>query len=352
MLQVILGHARMLEETSSSPSASASITGIIEGGLRASELTRQLLLFSRRQVMNLRTLDFNELVENLLRMIRRLIGEHIRLEWLPGSAVGSIHADAGMMEQVVMNLCVNARDAMPSGGVLIIETTNVLIDSAYCASHSWAVPGRFVLLSVTDTGVGMDSDTLERIYEPFFTTKEEGKGTGIGLATVYGIVKQHEGMISAYSEPGKGSLFKVYLPLTEQKAERVGVHIEGTVTGGSETILLAEDDPLVRDLAREMLVRAGYRVLVAVDGEDAVAVFRTHPNVDLLLLDVIMPKLDGHQALEKIHSIRPDVPVLFSSGYSENAIHTNFVLHEGLSLLQKPYSSEALLRAVRRVLDR
>ncbi len=349
MLQVILGHARMLEESSQLPSV--SITGILEAGQRASKLTRQLLLFSRRQVMNLHTLDLNSLIENLLRMIERLIRENIRLEWLPGSGVGSVHADAGMLEQVVMNLCINARDAMLSGGVLTIETTNVVIDSAYCATCSWARPGRFVLLSVTDTGVGMDKGTMERVFEPFFTTKEEGKGTGIGLATVYGIVKQHDGMVNVYSEPGKGSLFKVYLPMTEQKAEKVGVHLEGAAVGGTETILLAEDDSLVRELAQEMLIRGGYTVLTAVDGEEAVSVFKSNPDVDLLILDVIMPRLGGHKALERIRAIRPDIPALFSSGYSENAIHTNFVLHEGLSLLQKPYSYEVLLRAVRKALD-
>ncbi len=353
MLQVIMGHAQMLSELCDHADAEAvqGITEILRGAKRASELTRQLLLFSRRQVMTLKTLNYNEIVENVLKMIRRLIGEHIRLEWLPGSSVGSVQADAGMMEQVLMNLCVNARDAMPTGGVLTIETANVVIDSDYCRTHSWARPGRFVLLSVTDTGVGMDRETLDRVFEPFYTTKEEGKGTGIGLATVYGIVKQHDGMIGAYSEPGKGSLFKVYLPMTEQKAVKVGVHLEGAAVGGTETVLLAEDDELVRELARKMLERAGYTVLVAVDGEDAIEVFRAAPRVDLLLLDVIMPRLGGHDALDRIRAIRPDVPALFSSGYSENAIHTNFVLHEGLALVQKPYSSVELLRAVRKALD-
>jgi signal transduction histidine kinase/ABC-type amino acid transport substrate-binding protein/ActR/RegA family two-component response regulator len=354
MLQVIMGHAQMLSELCDHSDAEAAqgISEILRGAKRASELTRQLLLFSRRQVMTLQTLNFNEIVENVLKMIRRLIGEHIRLEWLPGSSVGSVQADVGMMEQVLMNLCVNARDAMPAGGVLTIETANVVIDSDYCRAHAWARPGRFVLLSVTDTGVGMDRETLDRVFEPFYTTKEEGKGTGIGLATVYGIVKQHDGMIGAYSEPGKGSLFKVYLPMTEQKAARVGARLEGAAVGGTETILLAEDDELVRELAHKMLSRAGYTVLVAVDGEEAVEVFRAAPKVDLLLLDVIMPRLGGHDALDRIRAIRPDVPALFSSGYSENAIHTNFVLHEGLALVQKPYSSDELLRAVRKALER
>jgi len=351
MLQVIMGHAQMIADTCREPEAVQNVSEILEGARRASELTRQLLLFSRRQVMSLQTLDFNDLVENMLRMIRRLIGEHIRFEWLPGAAVGSVRADPGMMEQVLMNLCVNARDAMPQGGVLTIETMNVVIDSDYCALHAWARPGRFVLLSVTDSGEGMSREVLDRVFEPFFTTKEEGRGTGIGLATVYGIVKQHDGMISAYSETGKGSLFKVYLPMTEQKARKVGSRLEGTAVGGTETILLAEDDDLVRDLARTILEKAGYTVLEAVDGQEAVSVFQANPSVDLLILDVIMPRLGGHDALDRIREIRPDIPALFSSGYSENAIHTNFVLHKGLALVQKPYSADVLLRAVRKALD-
>ncbi len=220
---------------------------------------------------------------------------------------------------------------------------NVLIDSEYCAAHTWASPGRYVLLSVTDTGMGMESDVLERVFEPFFTTKEPGKGTGIGLATVYGIVKQHGGMINAYSELGKGSLFKVYLPMSELQARKVGARLEGAAVGGTETILLAEDDDMVRNLAKQMLEMGGYTVLEAENGEEAVAL-QEQPGTDLLLLDVSCPPR-GKERWERIRGINPDVPVLFSSGYSENAIHTNFILHDGLTLIQKPYSAEELLRA-------
>lgn len=350
MLQVIMGHAQMLEGLCGGEAAS-SVSEILEGARRASSLTRQLLLFSRRQVMTLQPLDFNELVENMLRMIRRLIGEHIRLEWLPGAGLGSVLADPGMMEQVLMNLCVNARDAMPQGGTLTIETDEALIDSGYRVTHAWARPGRYLLLSVTDTGEGMSREILEHVFEPFYTTKDPGKGTGIGLATVYGIVKQHDGMVSAYSEEGKGSVFKVYLPFTDRESTTVVSRDDEAVRGGGETILLAEDDDLVRELARTLLERAGYRVLTAVDGEDAVEVFRKEPSIDLLLLDVIMPRLGGHEALDRIRGIRPGVPVVFSSGYSENAIHTNFVLHQGLMLVKKPYTTSELLRAVRKALE-
>ena len=351
MLQVILGHAQMLEEECSGEKARGDLEGVLEAARRASNLTRQLLLFSRRQVMDLHTVDFNELVENTLKMIRRLIGEHIRLEWLPGSSVGSIKADTGMVEQVLMNLCLNARDAMPSGGVLTIESISVIIDSDYCSNHSWAIPGRYVLLQVTDTGVGMNRDTMDRIFEPFYTTKEEGKGTGIGLATVYGIVKQHEGMINVYSEEGKGTTFKVYFPVAEMRAEEVSDELKGSAKGGEETILLAEDDELVRKLAEKILSKAGYSVVTACDGEEAVYEYKRNPEVDLLLLDVIMPKMGGDQVMSKIREMDTEVKVLYTSGYSENAIHTNFVLHKGLSLLQKPYSADELLRAVRRILD-
>lgn len=352
MLQVILGHSQMLLESGSlDPEAMKNLVEINDGAKRAAELTKQLLLFSRRQVMELKPVDFNTLVSRTLNMLRRLIGEDIRLEWLPGSNIGSIRADSGMIEQVLMNLCVNARDAMPQGGVLTIETMNVVIDSEYCANHAWAKPGRFVLLTVTDTGQGMEKDVMEHIFEPFFTTKPEGEGTGIGLATVYGIVRQHEGMITAYSEPGKGSMFKVYFPMSEQKAAAVSARIEGSSEGGSETILLAEDDDMVRQLAVMMLERAGYTVLTASDGEEAVEVFRANPSVDLLLLDVIMPKMGGNDVLEEIRAMDPRVRAVFTSGYTQNAIHTNFILHQGLLLLQKPYTSDRLLKVVRQALD-
>ncbi len=353
LLQVISGHTDLV--LSMLPPDSEfrdELEEVAKAGERAARLVAQLLAFSRRQIMQPEDLDLNEVVTELLRMVRRVIGEHIQLDFMAGHELGTIHADRGMLEQVLVNLCVNARDAMDGPGNLTIETENVAVNGEYCATHPWAQPGRYVLLRVTDTGCGMDQVTLERIFEPFFTTKERGKGTGLGLATVYGIVRQHGGMIQAYSELGKGTTVKVYLPIVERRAISVGTRVEGPVLCGDETILLAEDDPMVRNLAKTILERAGYTVLQAEDGEEAVALYGQHEGeVALLLLDVVMPGMGGRAVYERIREIRPDIPALFTSGYSENAIHTNFVLEDGLTLLPKPFAREALLRAVRKVLD-
>ncbi|HNT35519.1 MAG TPA: PAS domain S-box protein, partial [bacterium] len=353
ILQVINGATEMaLTDLEPSHPARFMLSEVQKAGEKAVRLVEQLLLFSRRQIMRPKTTDLNLVIEDLLKMLRRIIGENIRLEWLPGKHLGMVHADQSMLEQVVLNLCVNARDAMPQRGVLTIETQNVIMDSDYCAVHTWASLGRYVLLSITDTGCGMDSELLEHIFEPFFTTKPEGKGSGLGLATVYGIVRQHEGMISAYSEPDKGSTFKVYLPMCERPAEAVGVMIQGEAKGGEETILLAEDDEMVRNLAYTVLSRAGYRVLVAKDGLEAVELFqRNQDDISAVVLDVVMPGLGGAEALKQMRALRPRLKALFASGYSPNAIHTNFILHEGVELLQKPYGPDALLRALRVVLD-
>ncbi len=353
ILQTILGYADLLQVNFSGTEKQKEYLGEIrKGGERAATLVRQLLAFSRRQVISLEPLDLNRVIEELLKMLRRVIGEDIRLEYFPGAHLGAVRGDVNMIEQVLLNLAINARDAISGGGKLTIETQNVLIDSRYCSDHPGAAPGRYVLLSVTDTGAGMDRETLERIFEPFFTTKEEGRGTGLGLAMVYGIVAQHEGMIRVYSEPGKGTAFKIYLPICERNAQAVGPLVEGPVLGGKETILLAEDDPMVRNLAVRILEEAGYTIVAAADGTEAVRLFRREVGAaDLLILDVVMPRQGGYQAWEEIRRIRPDIPVLFTSGYSENAVHTGFILKEGLRLLQKPYLPDALLRTVREILN-
>lgn len=353
ILQAILGYSQLLlDEAEEKNEPREELLEIKKGAERAAQLTRQLLAFSRRQVMQPKVLDLNVLIENFIKMIHRVIGEHIHLEWLPGNRLGSVYADPGMLEQALMNLCLNARDAMPDGGSLSIETQNVRIDSEYCATHAWAKPGRFVLLSVTDTGCGMPEEILGRAFDPFFTTKEEGKGTGLGLATVYGIITQHDGMINTYSEVGQGTTFKMYLPVCERDAEAIGPMLESHVTGGNETILLAEDNETVRKLAQMILERAGYRVLTASNGEEAVLVFKQNADdIALVILDVVMPRMGGNEALGHIRNVSPNVYALFSSGYSENAIHTHFVLHDGLQMIQKPYAPNALLRKVRSVLD-
>ncbi len=353
LLYVIQGYTEMAMKDLSADSPTHELLGeVMKASERAAMLVSQLLAFSRRQVLDMKNVDLNGLVADLMKMTRRVIGEHITLDVLAGHDLGIVSADPGQLQQILMNLCVNARDAMPTGGTITIETENVRIDEEYCVSHTWAKPGRYALLSVTDTGCGMDDETLGQIFEPFFTTKDVGEGTGLGLATVYGLVKQHKGMVHVYSEVGKGTTFKIYLPLVERSAAVVGDKIEGPLPGGTETILMAEDDEMVRKLTKAVLKDAGYTVLSAGDGEEALRVFDEHADkIALALLDVMMPKLGGRAVLERIRKVRPGFRVLFSSGYSMNAIHTSFVLDEGLALIQKPFQRGDLLRRVREVLD-
>jgi PAS domain S-box-containing protein len=354
LLQVISGHGEMMTEKLESGSDLQEDLGrMMTAAERAATLVRQLLAFSRRQVLDMKDVDLNVVLADCMSMLRRLIGEHISLSLLNGHRLATVRADVNQLEQIVINLCINARDAMPEGGLITIETENVRIDESFRGDHPWARPGRYVLLSVTDTGCGMDDETRSRVFEPFFTTKAMGHGTGLGLATVYGLVKQHEGMIHVYSEVGKGTTFKIYLPAVERAAIQVGDKIEGAVVGGGETVLVAEDEDMVLKLTVTILEGAGYRVLSCRDGEEAVQRFRDHADViDLVLLDVVMPKLGGFSVYEQIKAIRPAVRAIFTSGYSVNAIHADFVLHEGVQLLQKPCGRDDLLRKVRSVLDR
>ncbi len=354
VLQAIVGYGGMLlGHLSEMEPTHEYAEEIVRAAERASGLTRQLLAFSRRQVLEMEDLNLNEVIQGVMKMICRVIGEDIEVRVMEGHGLGATHADRGQMEQVLLNLSVNARDAMPEGGQLVIETENVVVDQEYCDRHAWATPGRYVLLSVTDTGCGMDVQTQERIFEPFFTTKELGKGTGLGLATVYGIVRQHQGMIEVYSEVGKGTTFKVYLPSLGRKATTVGTKVVRRVRGGTETVLVAEDDEVVRTLAARILEDAGYTVLLATDGLEAVQIFRQHAaEISLAVLDVVMPGMGGKAVYDSLTPEYPHVRFLFSSGYSANAIHANFVLKEGIDLIQKPYSAEALLRKVREALER
>jgi len=319
----------------------------------AGRLTSQLLAFARRQVLQPRKTDLNSLVVEGMSLLRRVIGEQIEVRVVAGSDLRVAMVDPAQIEQVLMNLCLNARDAMPQGGRLIIETENVEIDREYYRQHVYGREGSFILLSVSDTGVGMDAATAERIFEPFFTTKEMGKGTGLGLATVYGVVKQHDGFIHLYSEPGKGTTFRIYLPASKGSAEPREQKRDEQIPRGTETILLAEDNEGLQEAAKEMLERLGYRVIVASNGTDAVQLFTSDPGrFDLLILDVVMPKVSGPAAFSQMAAVRRDLRVVFSTGYTAEAASLNSLTAQGAEVLQKPYSLKNLGQTVRASLDR
>ncbi|MDX9976271.1 MAG: PAS domain S-box protein, partial [FCB group bacterium] len=296
---------------------------------RAADLTRQLLAFSRRQVIRPQNLDMNELVQGMLKMLGRLIGENIEVRFFPAERLDAVRVDKSQIEQILMNLCLNARDSMPQGGKLTLSTEGAVIDGAFAEHNAWAAEGRYVLLSVADSGRGMDAATCARVFEPFFTTKGVGEGTGLGLATVYGIVKQHGGLVHLNSEPDVGTVFKVYLPVAASAAEIPVTVPQPSVEGGAETILVAEDEPMVLELVARTLRSAGYTVLTARDGAEALQVFTRHAaKIDLALLDAMMPGLSGREVMERIHAEDSVIPFLFSSGYSSDAVHANFVAGE------------------------
>ncbi|MGC1106628.1 MAG: response regulator [Candidatus Acidiferrales bacterium] len=321
---------------------------------RAAALTRQLLAYARRQTLEPRIMSLNQMIGEMTSLLRKVIGEQIEIKMVLAPDLQTTRADPSQLEQVIMNLCFNARDAMPGGGQLLMETRNVDLDRTYTQRHEYARPGKYVVLSVSDTGMGMDAATMKRLFEPFFTTKEVGKGTGLGLATVYGIVKQHEGLIEVYSEPQKGSIFHVYLPASGGVVQRsAGGAEEAFVRGGTETILVAEDHLGNREMADEMLQKLGYQVILAKDGEEAVEKFReSYRDIAMVVLDVVMPRMGGPDAYEKIRCIKPGVPVIFSSGYSEESARLASLTSQGVALLQKPYGPKTLARKIREVLDR
>jgi PAS domain S-box-containing protein len=320
---------------------------------RAAALTRQLLAFSRKQVLEPRVLNVNAVVAGLAPMLRRLIGEDLELAAVPEAELGCVKADPSQLEQVILNLAVNARDAMPQGGRLTIETGNVELDEAYARCHLGASAGRFVMLAITDTGHGMDAAVKARIFEPFFTTKEPGKGTGLGLATVFGIVKQSGGSIEVYSEPAQGTTFKVYLPQVEEAVDRTAAVAAPTLARGSETILLVEDDDEVRALARETLEGHGYAVIPAAAPAEALRLAGRHSGpIHLLVTDVVMPQLSGRGLAEQLTPGHRDLRVLYMSGYTSDAVVRHGVLAEGTAFLQKPFTPYILLLKVQEVLDR
>jgi two-component system cell cycle sensor histidine kinase/response regulator CckA len=353
LLSVIISYTSMiLDGLKSSDLLRADLDEVKRAGDRAVDLTRQLLAFSRQQVLDPRIVDLNETLVQVDRMIRRIIGEHIELRTLPADGLWKVKVDPGQVEQVIMNLVVNARDAMPTGGTLTLESANVELDAAYAQEHAGVIPGMHAMLAVSDTGSGMSKEIQSRIFEPFFTTKERGKGTGLGLSTVFGIVKQSGGSVWVYSEPGVGTTFKIYFPrsLEAEKARRVSGFVRAP--GGSETILLVEDEAPVRRVARTILTRIGYRVIEAVDPQDALRrATEFNGAIHLLVTDVVMPQMSGRALSERLVATRPETRVLFMSGYTDDTIVHHGALEPGLAFLQKPINPENLGRKVREVLD-
>ena len=351
---VIIGYSALLKErVPTDQKAVRFVEEISEAGHRAASLTRQLLAFSRKQVIQPTVLDLNAVVTDTEKMLGRLIGEDIKMAVILAPGLGRIKADRGQLEQVLMNLAVNARDAMPQGGRLIIETCNAQLDKTAVSQHPYGKPGQYVMLSVSDTGCGMDKETQAHIFEPFFTTKNLGKGTGLGLSTVYGIVKQGEGYIWVYSEPGKGARFKVYWPQTASSVQpRAPITEALSLPVGSEKVLLVEDDDSMRELTCNCLESVGYTVLSTPDGETAIRVASQHDGpIHLLLTDVVMPGFSGQQLAESLAAYRPEMKVLYMSGYTADLIADHGVLESSIVLLEKPFTKEALLNRVRRVLD-
>jgi CheY-like chemotaxis protein len=327
---------------------------IVQAAERAAGLTRQLLAFSRRQIIQPRRLDMNEVVINMTKLLGRILGEDVALQLNYSPQPAPVQADASMMEQVLLNLAVNSRDAMPTGGQLTIKIAVMDLDQHCLAQHPEARQGRFVCLSTIDTGCGIPPENLGRIFEPFFTTKEVGKGTGLGLATVYGVVKQHQGWIEVESQPGQGARFDVYLPCCPHAAEPAAeTTAEPPIRGGTETILIVEDDKPVRDLVCGVLAAHGYRILQAESGPKALEVWESNKDqVDLVLTDLVMPdRMNGRKLAERLWSERPKLRVIFTSGYSSDVVGKDFVLQNGLNYIQKPYNPKKLAAAVRESLD-
>ncbi|MGA8308172.1 MAG: ATP-binding protein, partial [Candidatus Acidiferrales bacterium] len=354
MIGAIMGWSDIgMEETEEGARLRRHFQKIHQQAERAAALTRQLLAFARRQILEPRNIDLNQSVTETLNLLEKVIGSNIEIKTILAPALSLVRADPTQVEQVLMNLCINARDAMPEGGSLLIETALVVFDAEYCAHQPFARPGDYVMLSVTDTGTGMDAATVDRIFEPFFTTKELGKGTGLGLATVYGIVRQHGGFTHVYSELGVGTTFRTYFPAAPLATKSVET-VEDTrpVRGGVETILVVEDHPGLRELAFETLTNLGYKVILASDGEQGLHEFETRRDqIDLLLLDVVLPKLSGPHIYSRICESKPDVLVIFATGYSADMASLQKELQKGLPILQKPYSPRNLARKVRDTLD-
>ena len=355
ILTAIMGYSALLQSAlDKGDPKQQEVEEIKKAVRRASSLIQQLLAFSRRQVLQLRVMDLNAVLKNIQQLLQRLIGEDTELILLPTPELGHVKADPGQIEQVLMNLALNARDAMPKGGKVTIRTANVMVDETFARRHLIAHPGPYIMLSVTDTGSGMDEETQAHIFEPFFTTKEQGKGTGLGLATVYGIVKQSGGSIFVYSEPGKGATCQIYLPRVDEPVTVID-SVNSTIEPphGSETILLVEDEQPVRELVRKVLERNGYRILEARHGDEAIKICAQHNGgeISLLVTDVVMPRMSGREVAERLQVSHPKMKVLYLSGYTDDAVVRHGVLQSMTAFLQKPFTPDALAHKVREVLD-
>jgi signal transduction histidine kinase len=354
ILNVIMGYGNMVMDTLAADSpARGDMHEVLVAADRAADLTRRLLVFSRKKVIEVTAVNINALILGLQKMLVRIIRENIEFRLDLADSPLVVMADGGQLEQVLMNLAANAKDAMLEGGRLTISTGLQVMDEAYVAAYGYGKPGRYALITVADTGRGMAAETQKKIFEPFFTTKGIGEGTGLGLAISYGIIKQHNGYIKVYSEPGEGTAFKIYLPLSEETAPAEKTADPETVKGGNETILVAEDDASLRKLSRVVLESFGYTVITAEDGEDALAKFmENRERINLVLLDMIMPKKNGKEVAEAIRKVCPGMKILFASGYAMEISGTKELLEDGFNFIQKPYQSKGLLLKVREVLDK
>ncbi len=354
MLGVILGRTEMLmEETDPTSPLFAALREIRKAAERSADLTRQLLAFARKQTIAPRLLDLNETVEGMLKLLRRLIGEDIDLAWLPSRSPGLVNMDPSQIDQILANLCVNARDAIAGVGKIIIETGCVVIDKAYCDTHPDAAPGEYVMLAVSDDGSGIDKQTMGQLFEPFFTTKDLGKGTGLGLATIYGIVKQNQGLVDVHSEHGQGTTFKIYLPKFQGEMSQEGEEEnEVMVSRGHETILLVEDELIVLEMTHRLLQRLGYTVLIATNPREAIDLAKTHSGkINLLLTDVVMPEMNGRDLAKQLTSLSPDLKAVFMSGYTADVIAHHGVLDNDIIFIEKPFQKKALAAKIREALD-
>jgi len=354
LLTTILGYGELvlMKLTKDDPQRE-KIEAIYEAGQKASTLTRQLLAFSRKQVLEMKVVNINDLLENLTKMLRRVIGENVEINMHLEPDTGNIMADPGQIEQIVMNLAINARDALPSGGSITIETQETTLDEEYCKHHAEVEPGKYAALYVTDNGIGMSTELMEKIFDPFFTTKAKGTGTGLGLSTVYGIVKQHNGHIYVYSEMGRGTTFKIYFPKVQKAAVDEDVQILPAMEKGTEAILITDDEASIRQLIRDTLEPLGYIVFEAANGEEALEFFnRTEARIDMLLTDVIMPKMTGKKLAEALLAQNPQLKVLYMSGYTDNVIVHQGVLESNLEFINKPLVPSILTKKIREVLDK